>query len=33
MGSKTNMMGFTIDGKEFDPARTDAIVHGESVEE
>jgi len=33
MGSGTNMMGFTIDGKEFDPARTDTIVRGGSVEE
>ena len=33
MGSGSNMMGFTIDGKEFDPARTDTLVRGGSVEE
>ncbi|WP_034714995.1 multicopper oxidase family protein [Intrasporangium chromatireducens] len=33
MGSGGNMMSFTIDGKEFDPARIDTIVHAGSVEE
>ena len=33
MGSGTNMMGFTIDGKEFDPARIDTAVHAGAVEE
>ena len=33
MGSGGNMMGFTIDGKEFDPARIDTIVRGGTIEE
>jgi len=33
MGSGGNMMSFTIDGKEFDPARIDTIVRGGTVEE
>jgi FtsP/CotA-like multicopper oxidase with cupredoxin domain len=33
MGSGSSMMGFTIDGKEFDPARIDTIVQGGTVEE
>ncbi len=33
MGSGGNMMGFTIDGKEFDPARIDTTVRGGTVEE
>ena len=33
MGPGGNMMRFTIDGKEFDPARIDTIVHAGSLEE
>ena len=33
MGSGSTMMGFTIDGKEFDPTRIDTIVQGGTVEE